>query len=34
MFDIVVDLILEFVKIVPVFLIIFMFAGLVSTWTK
>ena len=34
MFDIVMDLILQFIQIVPVFLVVLMFCGLLSGWFK
>lgn len=34
MFDIVMDLILQFIQIVPVFLVVLIFCGLVSGWLK
>lgn len=34
MFDIVMDLILQFIQIVPVFLVVLMFCGLLSGWLK
>lgn len=34
MFDIVMDLIVQFITIVPVFLVVFAFCGLVSGWFK
>lgn len=34
MFDIVIDLIMQFIQFAPVFLVVFMFCGLVSGWLK
>ena len=34
MFEIVMQLIVDFIEIVPVFLVVFMFCGLVSGWFK
>lgn len=34
MFDIVMDLIIQFIEVVPVFLVVLMFCSLVSGWFK
>lgn len=34
MFDIFIDLLLQFIQVLPVFLVVFIFAGLVSGWTR